>query len=319
MSFFKRLSASFLSLCMVCSLGFAQEKYGRPTPSCPCYVTVCREGNQLGGQLTTFAAVLGYAWSYGLEPYFPKQMLLSLPGGATNYEYIFHRICKELPSNINTYLPHHYGFQPGNGLAPYYGGNVCLCGMPDYPLAFFLQYRQKIRELFGPSETVIQELRVKYAAIIDHPKTVAVHVRTYHPSLSIHMNLGEDYYQRAMNQFSDDHLFVIFSDRIGWCKDHLDLQGKNAVFIEGNKHVQDLYLMSFCKNIITANSTFSWWGAFLKKDEGGVILVPSKWFPDENPNYRRTFYPPHYTIFPVDRIPPQNWDVANYSTTSLGD
>jgi len=283
------------------------------------YVTVCKEGNQLGGQLTTFAVILGYAWSNGLQPYFSKEFLLSRPGGLTNYEYIFHRLPQQLSSEINTNPARHFGYYGGRDPIPYYGDNVCICGMPDYPLPYFQPHRKRIRELFGPSPEVIEELRAKYAAIIDHPKTVAVHIRAYHPSLSIHRNLGKDYYERAMKQFSNDHLFVVFSDRIGWCKDHLDFQGKSVVFIEGNKHVQDLYLMSLCKNIITANSTFSWWAAYLKKDEQGVILVPSKWFPDENPNYRKTFYPPHYTIFPVDKIPPQNWNVANYSTTSLGD
>jgi hypothetical protein len=307
------MKSLFLLLCCLTTQG----SFLQAVP--PSYVTVCSEGNQLGGQLTTFAVVLGYAWSNGLVPYFPREMLLSRPGGSTNYEYIFHRLPQSLPLDGNRNPPRHVGFYTALQSLPYYSDNVCICGMPDYPLPYFHPHREKIRKLFGPSEEIIQELRVKYASVIDHPKTVAVHVRAYSQNLSIHMNLGKKYYRKAMDCFSDDHLFVIFSDRIGWCKDHLDLRGKNAIFIEGNKHVQDLYLMSLCKNIITANSTFSWWAAYLKQDEEGVILVPSKWFPNEDPNYRQTFYPSHYTVFPVDKIPPQNWNVSNYSTTSLGD
>jgi len=288
-------------------------------PALDHYVTVCSEGNQLGGQLTTFATILGYAWAHGLHALFPKEMLLGLPGGEANYQFIFYRLPQELPPGTDPNLPTHMGaYSDARNPFPYYGGNICICGMPNYPLNYFHAYREKIRTLFGPSEEIILKLRQKYESVIDHPKTVAVHVRTYHPSYSIHWCLGEDYYEKAMNRFSNDHLFLIFSDRIGWCKDHLRLANKQVVFIEGNSHIEDLYLISLCKNIIIANSTFSWWGAYLKKDAEGLILAPEKWFPNESPAYRKTFYPSNYTTLPVPTIPTPNWDLLNYESTSIG-
>jgi hypothetical protein len=292
-----------------------------PSPTSSNYVTVCSEGNQLGGQLTTYAVVLGYAWSHGLTPIFSKEKLLNIPGGQSNYEYIFHRLPQDSAVNVSQGSVRHHSFFNGRNPWPYKGGNICICTMPTYPLDFFNQFREKIRKLFAPSELVIAELRSNpiHAHIMDHPRTVAVHVRAYHPSLSMHWCLGKEYFENAMDIFNSEHLFVIFSDRIDWCKEHLDLKGKHAFFIEGNNHIQDFYLMSFCKNIITANSTFSWWAAYLKQDEEGLIFVPEKWFQNEMPSYRKTFYPSHYKILPIKNIPKPDWNLVNYPTKSLGD
>jgi len=289
-----------------------------PNPS-PSYVGICTEANQLGGQLTSFAVVLGYAWANGLQPYFPHAWLLGRPGAESTYPELLHRL-PQVPLDFMSrgdfkHLVHVSSRSP----VPYVSGHICFCVCPDYPLPYFDQYRDRIREQFAPSEQMMQSMRLKYGFILDHPKTVAVHVRTYHPAHAMHHCLGADYYSNAIQLFPDDHLFVIFSDRISWCKDHLRLQGKKAVFIEGNTNLFDLYLMSRCKNIITANSTFSWWAAYLKADPDGKIYVPSKWFRNENPEDRKAFYPDHYSILWVGEIPPPDWNVTRYPTTSLHD
>jgi hypothetical protein len=48
--------------------------------------------------------------------------------------------------------------------------------------------------------------------------------------------------------------------------------------VEGNRDIEDLYLMSICKHNITANSTFSWWGAWLNTYDNKVVLTPEKWY-----------------------------------------
>jgi Glycosyl transferase family 11 len=91
------------------------------------------------------------------------------------------------------------------------------------------------------------------------------------------------------------------------------------VFIEGHNHILDLYLMSFCKNIITANSTYSWWAAFLKRDEEGIILAPSRWFPTDEGNSRSAYYPKEWIINEVKVFPQRNWDVIYYKTESIAE
>ena len=282
----------------------------------PYFVTMCSQGNQLGGQLLGYAVVLGYAWDHGLQPYFPREKLTQIPGGQLNYDYIFKRLPQTLsPETILSDPIHLYSGYP----IEYPGGNLCICGEPAYPLTYYNKYRDRIRDMFGPSEEVIQEIRGKYAEILDHPKTVAVHVRAYHPNTHPHRCLGKDYFNNAMDRFPNDSLFVVFSDRIDWCKANLSTQDKNVIFIEGNNHVIDFYLMSLCKNIIISNSTYSWWAAYLKKEETGLILAPEIWFYFETPAGRKTFYPDHYTTIPVAIPSEPDWSLIQYKSQSIGD
>ena len=71
--------------------------------------------------------------------------------------------------------------------------------------------------------------------------------------------------------------FFVFSDDLPWCRDHLPISG--AVFIEGNGDdpVSELRLMAACRHHIIANSTFSWWAAWLGHHEQQVVIAPEPW------------------------------------------
>jgi hypothetical protein len=80
-----------------------------------------------------------------------------------------------------------------------------------------------------------------------------------------------------MKKMGNDKYYIIFSDDISWCKENLSFLN-NKIFIEGNTDFQDLYLMSKCKNNIIANSSFSWWGAWLNTNKDKIVIAPKKWF-----------------------------------------
>lgn len=87
-----------------------------------------------------------------------------------------------------------------------------------------------------------------------------------------------DYYQTAINMFNDkEYTFFIFSDDIDWCKSIFGNTEK-IVYIEGNNQFVDICLMSMCEHNIIANSTFSWWGAWLNTNPNKKVIGPSKWF-----------------------------------------
>lgn len=132
-----------------------------------------------------------------------------------------------------------------------------------------------IREDFKPSEELLTKLLS--TPFID-TNTISLHVRRtdyvtsngYHPVQSI------EYYQKAIKTIGDyDHIFI-FSDDIQWCKDNLKFD--NMVFMEGFTDIEDLYLMSMCKHNVIANSSFSWWGAWLNNNKDKKVIAPSKWF-----------------------------------------
>lgn len=111
---------------------------------------------------------------------------------------------------------------------------------------------------------------------IDHYNSVSLHVRRidYDPKLEIHyyVNAASLIYKSVKNPH-----FFIFSDDIPWCKEHLTfLQQKTFVSHNYQDEVIDLKLISNCKHHIIANSSFSWWGAWLGKYSSKIVIAPLK-------------------------------------------
>ncbi len=84
---------------------------------------------------------------------------------------------------------------------------------------------------------------------------------------------------------------VIFSDDMEWCKTQFN--DANTYFAQGNSNIVDLYLMAHCKHHIIANSSFSWWGAWLKKlfvANPGCVIAPYPWFGPQSKNDTADLY-----------------------------
>lgn len=112
--------------------------------------------------------------------------------------------------------------------------------------------------------------------------SVSIHVRRGDYVTSIFPTMTKDYYQRAMDYFFKKYsnvFFVVFSDDISWAKKYISF--KNGIFVNwnnGKESYKDMQLMSLCNHNIIANSSFSWWGAWLNRNEDKEIIAPSKWF-----------------------------------------
>ena len=147
---------------------------------------------------------------------------------------------------------------------------------------YFKHNRDKILELFKPQEKINKFLLKKYSNLINNEKHVSVHIRRgdYLKFSDYHTNLNKDYYYKAMNYFKDEYKFIFFSDDIEWCKE--TFTNKNNIFIEKQDDILDLYLMSKIKNNIIANSSFSWWAAWLNENENKKVIAPSTWFGFKN-------------------------------------
>lgn len=98
-----------------------------------------------------------------------------------------------------------------------------------------------------------------------------------------------DYYKRGVEYIAKQYpnpTLYIFSDDIPWAKENMDLKlPYDIVYVShnsGDKAYEDLRLMSVCNHNIIANSTFSWWGAWLNRNQHKIVIAPQKWFNDEN-------------------------------------
>ena len=138
---------------------------------------------------------------------------------------------------------------------------------------------------------------------INTTNTISVHVRRndYIHLQHVHYLQGETYYKNALTKLSKildltTYKLVIFSDDIKWCKKCQIFKKNKCYFVENNEDYIDLYLMSMCKHHIIANSSFSWWGAFLNENENKFVVAPSKWFGPQGPKKWDTIYCSNWLI-----------------------
>ena len=125
------------------------------------------------------------------------------------------------------------------------------------------------------------------ATKIKNHQSVSVHLRrgdyvTDNVTNKFHGVSSEGYYKKAISYIKnkeDNPVFFIFSDDIKWCKDNFTIPHK-TIYIDVNspdKGFEDMRLMSLCKHNIIANSSFSWWGAWLNNNPGKIVIAPRKW------------------------------------------
>lgn len=129
---------------------------------------------------------------------------------------------------------------------------------------------------------------VEISTEMSNLNSVSIHVRrgdyvTNSKTHAIHGTCSQEYYLRAINYIvnnTKNAIFYFFSDDMSWVKKYLKTSYP-CKYIEHNTNGQsfnDMRLMSFCKNHIIANSSFSWWGAWLGKNRKKIVVAPERWF-----------------------------------------
>jgi len=147
------------------------------------------------------------------------------------------------------------------------------------------------------------------ALLRDLPRPIAsIHVRRgdylKYPNLNI---CGPGYFENALaclDSRQSVSSFIVFSDDIEYCKATLRLGANPAAFVDWNTGVeswQDMALMARCDHHIIANSSFSWWGAWLNADPAKVVVAPAVW------NRRQLSSHDRYYRFNFDDVVPTTW------------
>lgn len=164
---------------------------------------------------------------------------------------------------------------------------------------YFKNIENIIRKEFVLNDNPSQNYN-KYLYDIKKVKSnsVAVHIRRGdYTDKIIKKNIGLcplNYYHNTIKKISEkveNPFFFIFTDDIKWTKNNLKLKyptsfisRKSSKYNYKNKDYEELILMSKCKHNIIANSSFSWWGAWLNNNPNKIVIAPKKWFNNLNIN-----------------------------------
>jgi hypothetical protein len=147
---------------------------------------------------------------------------------------------------------------------------------------YFSFIREKILDTFT-FKWEIEKIAVDYwinsiSPFLKDSVSVSIHVRrgdyTLYPDH--HPTCSKEYYDAAISSFDDDCKFLVFSDDIEWCRENFN--GDKFHCIDTGSPYVDLKLMTMCKHHINANSSFSWWGAWLNPKKDKRVICPSRWF-----------------------------------------
>ena len=134
--------------------------------------------------------------------------------------------------------------------------------------------------------------------------TIRDSITKYANSISLHVRHGDylvqdsimgrkrfvvidmDYYKKAIEYIIErvtDAVIFVFSDDMDWCREHICTSGSPVIFVDLQSEqtcYHDMHLMSLCRHHIIANSTFSWWGAWISK-ESGITCSPQQWYQEQ--------------------------------------
>jgi hypothetical protein len=150
----------------------------------------------------------------------------------------------------------------------------------------YFQDREFIINLFEPADHVKERVDELYKPF-EGLQTCSIHVRrnNYLSLTNIYHVLGMDYYNKAMDWYKPYEIqkYLIFSDDIEWCKNNFI--SDQFVFIHDVDYIE-MFTMARCVHHIIANSSFSWWGAYLGTHPNKFVVAPDKWFTSTKHNYK---------------------------------
>ncbi len=151
------------------------------------------------------------------------------------------------------------------------------------------KYLAPIREILLKEISLKEPLENKYSDIINKiasTNSVSIHIRrgdyvNDQKTKAAHYTFGLEYYEAALKIIAakiNNPTFFVFSDDIAWAKENLKIKAP-VVFVSDPsiKDYEELILMSLCQNNIIANSSFSFWSAWLNENPAKLVIAPQKW------------------------------------------
>lgn len=181
-----------------------------------------------------------------------------------------------------------------NELKPYANQDIYLMGYWQ-SFRYFESIRDKLiqeirpaNHLSVPYQDYLNQIQASSSAMVHIRRGDYIHLPA---AAKVHGFLGLDYYQKGMGVLltTDPNIqFFVFSDDLDWAKANLPYQDR-LTFIrstdESTAPVQELFLMTHCQKHLIANSSLSWWGAWLSSSLEPHVIAPQKWTNDLGKNW----------------------------------
>lgn len=224
-------------------------------------ISINNFAGRLGNQMFQIAAATALATKYNDEVAYPEW----------SYAKYFKGDFTPKTSAINSVneSPFHYVDIP-------YSENMAICGYFQSE-RYFENCKKKIRKMY---EMNMDPSLCELAGFKPECRQIAIHVRrgdyinypNHHPLITM------DYYNAGIAKLTLDNInyqLVIFSDDIHWCKEAF--KDYDCIYPENND-IESFYLMTQCHDFVIANSSFSWWGAYLSSWADKRVICPKQWF-----------------------------------------
>ncbi len=269
---------------------------------------------RLGNQMFEFAALRGIAAEHGYDICIPP------PDHQGIENYSLHE-CFKLDHIKTGFIPdENYSleqtFHYNNDLFATCPDNTSLYGFFQ-SWKYFLNVQDTIRKDFTFHDDIMEPCKEMIDSIDGEP--IMLHVRRGDPNLtdprgfkwsytqcgSMHPVQPIEYYENALSHFDDEQPVIVFSDSVDWVKEQEFFSGDRFMISEPEeKYIDgsftpyiDLCLMSLCSHAIIANSSMSWWGAWLQSNEDGKVIAPKMWFgPDYKDKDTKDLYYPGWIL-----------------------
>mgnify|MGYP006172168467 CR=1 FL=1 len=219
----------------------------------------------LGNKLFCVATILSLAWDNEDTPVFSEKVghknsifknLSYTPinlGDVSYYDEPSYRF-NSIPYQKNIYLRGY--FQSYKYFNKYTSRIQILLGIPTLD-------KFKLLDEVNPDKKYLGALHVRRGDYLYQPD--------HHPTATL------DYYKEAIDRCPEVEHWIICSDDIDWCKDAFSFL-PSKYFSEGRSDYEDIWLLSIADTYIIANSTFSWWSAWLSDSNRKKVIYPGNWF-----------------------------------------
>jgi hypothetical protein len=268
---------------------------------------------RLGNQMFQFASTYGIAKKNAYDVCFPKDNMHApsverFNDGVTREVYFdipkVFDIDPSLLCNLDDIQTQYNAQEPYFHFCEQLFSVMDNCNLNGYFQSekYFKHCEQDIRKLFTFNKEIQEEAKDKLLDIVDDKildTTISIHVRLgdYVNMQQYHPVMGSDYYQSALEEFSNEYdpVYIVYSDNIEKCK---EIFPEEFHFVEGNSDYVDMCMMSMCQHNVIANSSFSWWAAWLNDNPNKKVIAPKNWFGPayDGINNTKDLYPQSWII-----------------------